>query len=58
MWVFVDGDNGDNEMIMQTIKNGLHGPFGPLLKILAAENDNSKKRLSRTQLQLAIALEY
>ena len=43
MWVFVDDDNGDDEMIISTIKIGLYGPFGAVLKILAAENGKSKK---------------
>ena len=45
VWVFVDDDDddGDNEMIMQTKKNGLYGPFGTILTILAAENSKTKK---------------
>ena len=42
VWVFVDDDSGDNEMIMSTIRNGLYGSFGAILKILATENGKSK----------------
>ena len=43
MWVFVDDDNGDNELIMQTIKNGSYGPFGTILQIIAGESGKIKK---------------
>ena len=43
MWVFVDDDDGDNEMIMKREKNRLYGPFGPILTILAAENGKTMK---------------
>ena len=43
VWVFVGDDDGDNEMIMKTKKNGLYGPFGPILTTLAAENGKTKK---------------
>ena len=44
MWVFVDDNNVDNEVIMETIKDGWYGPFGAILKILPAENAKSKNK--------------
>ena len=46
MWVFVDDDDGDNEMIMQTKKKpGLYGPFGPIVTILAAGKGKTKNKV-------------
>ena len=44
MWVFVDDDDGDNEMIMlPKTKTDYMAISGPILAILVAENGKTKK---------------